>query len=179
MTDKDLVLLARTAATSETHWTRFFEALKSTVDVDRICVAVRLDAYTAYLPRVAQVDGFVPFVGAAGLYADRERSCTFDVIDGGLPFLAKDTDWVNHPDLAFYSVVAKSNMKFPISMGGAPAVLNIWSATAGAYSADDIDSLAPVAAEISRSPFQMELAPVGLALRKAKALMESRQKQAA
>jgi len=179
MTESKLTLLARTAATSDAHWTRFYNALKVQYPVDRICAALRLDDYTAYLPRVAQTDAFVPFVGGTGLYADREVSCTFDVIENGLPYLVTASDWTAHPDLAFYSVVAKSNMKFPISLGGAPAVLNVWSATANAFDESHLAELGPVAAEISRSPFQLELDPVGLALRKAKALIESRQLHAA
>lgn len=179
MDEKKLTLLARTAAASDAHWTRFFDALNADIKVDRICAALRLDDYTAYLSRVAQIDSFEPFVGGTGLYADREVSCTFDVIDGGMPYLAADADWTTHPDLTFYSVVAKSNMKIPISLGGAPAVLNVWSSTQGAYNEDLLEQLAPIAAEISRSPFQLKLEPVGLALRKAKALMESRQQKLA
>lgn len=172
--DASLLLTARTAATSDAHWGRLFDALRAVWKVDRICAAMKLDAYTAYLPRVAQIDAFEPYVGGAGLYADREVSCTFNVIDEGLPYLATAEDWRAHPDLAFYSAVAKSNIKFPIALGGAPAVLNVWSETEDAFDAATVDTLAPVAAEISRSPFTPDLAPVGLALRQAKALMASR-----
>ena len=171
-----LTLLARTAATSDRHWTRFFNALRETTPVDRICAALQLDDYTAYLPRVAQTEPFEAMVGGAGLYADREVSCTFEAIERGLPYLVAAADWRAHPDLAFYSAVAKSNMKFPISLGGAPAVLNVWSAQPDAYTEADLAALDPVAAEISRSPFVLDLAPVGLALRQAKDLMQSRER---
>ncbi|MEM6491769.1 MAG: hypothetical protein AAF684_07725 [Pseudomonadota bacterium] len=174
MSEDQLTLLARMAATTDKHWATFFEALRVNHKVDRICAALQLDAYTAYLPRVAQIDGFEPIVGATGLYADREDSCTFEVIDRGLPYLVEPGDWSAHPDLAFYAPVAKSNMKFPIALGGAPAVLNLWSASAYAFTNTDLDRLAPVAAEVSRSPFRLDLAPVGLALRKTKALLASR-----
>lgn len=179
MNTDHLSALARMAATSDRHWNRLFEALRAEAPVDRICAAVKLDAYTAYLPRVAQIDAFAPLVGETGLYADREVSCTFDVIENGTPHLAAGGDWKTHPDLAFYAIVVKSNMKFPIALGGAPAVLNVWSAQADAFTPADLDALTPVAAELSRSPFQLELAPVGLSLRRVKDVVEARTRFAA
>jgi len=174
MTETVLTLTARAAATTNAHWARFFSALRAELPVDRICAALQLDAYTAYLPRVAQIDDFAPLVGGAGLYADREESCTFEVIGAGAPYLVKPEDWSTHADLAFYAPVAKSNMKFPIALGGAPAVLNLWSARPDAFDAADLARLSPIAAEISRSPFRADPAPVGLTLRAAKALPEAR-----
>lgn len=174
-----LKFLARTAATSDAHWTRFFEALREEYKIDRICAAVKLDDYTAYLPRVAQVDAFEPFVGATGLYADREVSLTFRVIEDGLPYLAISSDWAEQPDLVFYSMVAKSNVKVPISLNGAPAVLNFWSASEDAFSEADVEALSELAAEVSRSPFQLELAPVGLSLRKVQEIIANRTQRAA
>ena len=173
-----LTLLARTAATSDTHWTRFFEGLRTDYKIDRICAALRLDQFTAYLPRVAQVEAFEPFVGGTGLYADREVSLTFRVIEEGLPYLATAEDWKEQPDLVFYSMVAKSNLKVPISLGGAPAVLNFWSEAEDAFSPADVEALSDLAAEVSRSPFQLDLAPVGLSLRKVQEIIANRSQRA-
>lgn len=166
---------ARYAAKSDAHWTAFFEALHAELPVDRICAALQLDEYTAYLPRVAQVPELEPLLGSTGLYADRERSRTFDVISEGTPFIATTKDWEDHPDLAFYSVAVKANLKFPVSFGGHATVLNLWSRTEGAFTPEHLKALEPVAAELSRSPFVLELEPVGLSLRKVAALIASRQ----
>ena len=166
---------ARFAAASPDHWTRFFEALRTDLPVDRICAALQLDRYTAYLPRVAQIPELDPLLGGEGLYADRETSRTFGVIAEGRPYLVTGEDWQAHPDLAFYGVAVRSNLKFPVSLGGYPAVLNLWSRQANAFTMAHRDALEPVAAEVSRSPFRLERTPVGLALRQAAALMKARE----
>ncbi|MEM8838345.1 MAG: hypothetical protein AAGE89_09650, partial [Pseudomonadota bacterium] len=124
--------IARTALTSDAHYQRFFEALRTELPVDRLCAAVQLDPYTAYLPRVAQVDDLEPLLGNTGIYADREGSRTFQVIEEGVPYLVTEQDWTDHADLAFYAVAVSANMKFPVSFGGSPTVLNFWSKTKGA-----------------------------------------------
>ena len=173
----DLGRATRTAAVSDRHWAAFLRALQAgRPAIDRICAAVQLDAYTAYLPLVAQVDALEPYLGGAGLYADRERSCTFDVIAEGRPSLATEADWSEQPDLAFYAVAVRSNLKFPVSLGGHPTVLNLWSRERGAFDEEDLRALEPVAAELSRSAFRLDPAPVGLALRSTKALMASRER---
>ncbi len=170
-----LMRMARYAAASADHWDGFFQALRAELPVDRICAALQLDRYTAYLPLVAQKTDLEPFLGGAGLYADRERSRTFDVIAEGRPYLAAPQDWKVHPDLAFYAVAVRSNMKFPVSLGGYPTVLNLWSRQDDAFSPDDLTRLEPIAAELSRSPFQLAPEPVGLAMRNVKALMAARE----
>ena len=175
MSNDALMRTARHAAASADHWNGFFQALRAELPVDRICAALQLDRYTAYLPLVAQDPELEPSLGGPGLYADRERSRTFDVIADGRPYLAAPSDWEAHPDLAFYAVAVRSNMKFPVSLGGHPTVLNLWSRQEDAFSPDDLSELEPVAAELSRSPFRLALAPVGLAMRKAKDLMASRE----
>ncbi len=171
-----LIQLARTAAASPDHWRRFFEGLREAAQVDRICAALQVDPYTAYLPRVAQIPELDPYLGRDGLFADREVSRTFEVIAEGVPYLVKDDDWEKHPDLAFYGVVIKSNMKFPVSLGGYPTVWNVWSRTPNAFTEDHLQQFSEIAAEISRSPFLFEPIPIGLALRRAKELMEARMK---
>lgn len=175
MTNDALMRTARYAAASADHWNGFFRELRAELPVDRICAALQLDRYTAYLPLVAQVADLESHLGGPGLYADRERSRTFDVIAEGRPYLATAGDWEAHPDLAFYAVVVRSNMKFPVSLGGHPTVLNLWSREENAFSQDDLARLEPIGAEVSRSPFRLTLDPVGLAMRKAKDLMASRE----
>lgn len=175
MSLKNLERSAKYAASSPDRWQAFFERLREDLPVDRICAALRLDQYTAYLPLVAQIQDLEPYLGGAGLYADREHSRTLDVIAEGQPFLAQPGDWKSFPDLAFYSLAVNSNVKFPISLGGHPTVLNLWSRTENAFSENDVARLEPVADALSQSPFQLQLEPVGLALRKAKDLMASRE----
>lgn len=171
---RELTALARTAATSLEHWQRLFDALRGFLPADRICAALQVDAYTAYLPLVAQVPELDPLLGRDGLFGDREQSRTFQVIAEGRPYLVKDADWQAHGDLAFYSVAVKSNMKFPVSLGGHPTIWNVWSRTRHAFTAQHLEQLADVAAELSRSPFRYEPVPIGLALRRAKQLADSR-----
>jgi hypothetical protein len=167
--------LARVAATSQPHWQRLFEALRASIPaVDRICAALQVDRYTAYLPRVAQVPELDPLLGREGLFADRETSRVFEVLAEGEPYLVTEQDWNRHPDLAFYKVAVRSNLKFPVSLGGYPTVLNLWSRRPDAFDAGHIEALAPVAAELSRSPFRFDPVPVGLALRGLKELLETR-----
>ena len=170
-----LAPLARTAATSASHWRRFFEALREAYpSVDRVCAALQVDPYTAYLTRVAQTADLDPILGGDGLFADREQSRTFEVIAEGAPYLVRDADWSAYSDLAGYAVVMKANMKFPVSFGGHPTVWNVWSRTAGAFTSAQLDDFAELAAELSRSPYVFAPIPVGLSLRRARDLAESR-----
>lgn len=169
-----LIPLARTAATSHQHWQRFFDALRALLPIDRICAAMQVDRYTAYLPRVAQIQELDPFLGREGLFADREVSRTFEVLAEGRPYLVKDSDWESYPDLAFYGVAVRSNMKFPVSLAGYPTIWNVWSRTKRAFTESHLEELAEVAAELSRSPFRYEPLPIGLALRRAREVNESR-----
>ena len=170
-----LAPLARVAATSETHWTRLFDALRETLPaVDRICAALQEDAYTAYLTRVAQTADLDPILGRDGLYADRETSRTFGVIAEGAPYLVRDEDWAAYPDLAVYGVVMRSNIKIPVSLGGYPTVWNIWSRQPGAFTARHAEAFAGLGAELSRSPYLHRPIPIGLSLRRIKELGESR-----
>lgn len=170
----ELVPLARTALTGERHWQALFEVLRRHLPVDRLCAAMQLDRYTAYLPRVAQVPELDPILGRDGLYGDREESKAFAVIEAGLPTLVAEHEWELYPDLQLYGVVMKENLKFPVSFGGHPAVVNLWSRTKGGLTAAHLEALADIMAEISRSPFRFEPVPVGLATRRAKELTESR-----
>lgn len=159
--------LARTAATSDAHWQRLFDALRDRLPaLDRICAALQIDAFTAYLTRVAQDAELDPILGREGLFADREQSRTFEVIADGVPYRVTDDDWPRHPDLAFYGVVMRSNLKLPVSFGGHPTVWNLWSRSRGAFGAEDAGMLIELAAELSRSPFVLRPLPVGLALRR-------------
>ncbi|MBW4706362.1 hypothetical protein KX928_01020 [Roseobacter sp. YSTF-M11] len=170
-----LVESARYAASSAALWANFLDRLREDLPVDRICAALRVDQYTAYLPRVAQIKELEPLLGGAGLYADREVSRTFDVIASGRPYLAAANDWFDYPDLAFYAVAVRSNIKLPVSFGGYPTVLNLWSREENAFTQDHLAQLAPIATAVSQSPFQLQLDPVGLALRRTKDLMTSRE----
>jgi hypothetical protein len=172
----DIALIARTALTGADHWQRLFEALRRRLpELDRLCAAMRLDRYTAYLPLVAQPPELDPILGREGLYADREDSKAFEVIAGGLPALVREDEWARYADLQAYGVVMRSNLKVPVSFGGHPTVVNLWSRTAGAFAAGhEAGRLADALAEVGRSPFRFEPAPVGLALRRARELAESR-----
>lgn len=170
-----LATIARTAATGEAHWQHFFGLLRDRLPaLDRICAALQIDAYTAYLPRVAQAAELDPLFGRDGLFADREQSKTFEVIAEGVPYLVRDEDWDRHPDLAFYGIVMRSNLKVPVSLGGHPTVWNLWSRGRNAFGDDDIATLVDLGGELSRSPFILRPLPVGLALRRAAHLMETR-----
>jgi hypothetical protein len=166
--------LARTAALSPAHWARFFEALREVVPVDRICALMQLDAYTGFVARVAQAPELEPVLGGAGFYADREGSKAFEVIASGEPALVSDDEWSRYPDLSFFWPTVKSNIKFPVSFGGWPAVWNVWSRAPQRYIQDDVELLRPLAAELSRSPFRFEPYPIGLALRQLRQLQERR-----
>lgn len=170
-----LSALARTAATTTAHWQRFFDALREGLPrLDRICAAVQIDPYTAYLPLVAQPPELDPILGRDGLFADREHSRTFEVIAAGLPHQVGDDEWQHHPDLAFYGVVMRANLKLPVALGGYPTVWNLWSRSPGAFGETDMDPLIALAGELSRSPFILQPLPVGLALRRSKTLTETR-----
>nr|WP_298373621.1 hypothetical protein [uncultured Halomonas sp.] len=176
MTSEALTHVVRSAAISNRHWERFFAALRAELPgIDRVCAALQLDPYTAYLPRVAQVPELTPYLGGIGLYADREESLTFEVLDAGHAYLATPADWNRYSDLAFYGVAVRSSMKFPVSLGSHPAVLNLWSREPDSFTPRHLHQLEPIVAKLGLSPFRLELAPVGLALRAAKALMQSRQ----
>jgi hypothetical protein len=172
---KDIASLARTAATTEAHWHRLFEALRQVVpSVDRICAALQVDSYTAYLARVAQPAELDAILGRDGLFADRERSRTFDVIAEGAPYLVRDEDWTNYSDLAAYSVVMRSNIKILVSFGGYPTVWNIWSRMPAAFDTEHLRQLSELAVSLSQSPYVHRPIPVGLSLRRLKELAESR-----
>lgn len=100
--------------------------------VDRICAALQVDLYTAYLPLVAHVPELDPSLGRDGLFADREQSRTFQVIAEGRPYLVKDADWQAHADLAFYGMAVKWNMKelsrSPFRYEPVPIGLALWRA---------------------------------------------------
>jgi hypothetical protein len=64
----------------------------------------------------------------------------------------------------------QSNLMFPLSLGGWPAVWNLWSTRPNQYTQADVEDLQPLALELSRSPFQFEPAPVQLAIRQMLAL---------
>jgi hypothetical protein len=170
----ELRALARTAALSLAHWTRFFEALREVVPVDRICALLQLDPYTGFVARVAQVEELEPVLGGAGFYADREGSKAFEVIARGEAALVREEEWSRYPDLSFFWPTVRSNIKFPVSFGGWPAVWNVWSRTPQQYGDEDVLLLSPLAAELSLSPFRFEPYPVGLALRQLRQLQERR-----
>ena len=175
ITINDIAPLARTAATTEGHWHRLFEALRQVIpSVDRICAALQVDSFTAYLARVAQPAELDAILGRDGLFADRERSRTFDVIAEGTPYLVRDEDWTSHSDLAAYSVVMRSNVKIPVSFGGYPTVWNIWSRKEAAFDTQHLRQLSEVAVSLSQSPYVYRPIPVGLSLRRLKELAESR-----
>ncbi len=165
---------ARVAATSRRHWDCFFEGLRAVLPLDRICALVQVDAYTGLVARVAQVGDLEPMLGGAGVYLDRERSKAFEVLAAGQPALIGDEEWTRHADLQFFWPTLRSNIKILGSLGGWPTVLNIWSRLAHQYGAEDVVALAPVAAQLSRSPVQLERPPIGLALRQLRALQERR-----
>lgn len=172
---QDIALLARTAATTDAHWQRLFEALCQVVpSVDRICAALQVDSYTAYLARVAQPAELDAILGRDGLFADREQSRTFDVIAEGSPYLVRDEDWTNYSDLAAYSVVMRSNIKIPVSFGGYPTVWNIWSRKPAAFDTQHLQQLSELAISLSQSPYVHRPIPIGLSLRRLKELAESR-----
>jgi hypothetical protein len=172
---RDLAPLVRTAATTEAHWQRLFDALRQVIpSVDRICAALQVDGYTAYLARVAQPAKLDPILGRDGLFADREQSRTFDVIAEGAPYLVRDEDWMKFSDLAAYSVVMRSNIKIPVSFGGHPTVWNIWSRESGAFSPQHLRELSDLAVNLSQSPYVHCPIPVGLSLRRIRELAESR-----
>ena len=169
-----LLSMARSAALSPAHWARFFAALQEIIPVDRICALLQLDPYTGFVARVAQVPELEPVLGGAGLYADREGSKAFEAIASGEPALVREAEWPRYPDLAFFWPKLKANIKFPVSFGGWPAVWNVWSRTPDQYGGDEVALLSPLAAELSHSPFRLELPPVGLALRQLRELQKRR-----
>jgi hypothetical protein len=113
-------------------------------------------------------------LGGAGFYADREGSKAFAVIAAGEPAVIADEEWSRYPDLSFFWPTVNSNLKFPVSLGGWPAVWNLWSRTQGQYTPRDLELFRPVTAELSRSPFRFEAYPIGLALRQFRELQERR-----
>jgi hypothetical protein len=171
----NLAPLARRAAASDADWRAFFEGLREAAPaIDRICAAVQLDPYTAYLAHVAQPADLDPILGRDGLYADRENSCAFQVIAAGAPYLVSDPDWALHADLAIYGVVMRSNLKVPVQFAGRPAVWNVWSRAPNVFDTTQVRALCALAEHLNQSPYAHRPIPVGLSLRRIKALGESR-----
>jgi len=172
-----LLTLAQTAPLSPAHWSRFFAGLRQEIPVDRICALLQADRYTGIVVRVAQEPELEAALGGEGFYADREHSKAFAVIAEGQPALVRPEEWTRYPDLQFFWPTLRSNLKFPVSLGGWAAVWNVWSRKPEQYTEADLERLRPLAAEVSRSPFRFEAPPVGLAIRQMLALQRERQAQ--
>ena len=165
-----VLALAQRAPLSPSHWDRFFAALRQELSLDRTCLWLFLDRNVGIVVRLAQTPELeAKFVGE-GLYEDRKDSKLSAVIAGGAPMLVDADEWPHYLDLMAYWPSLQSNLKFPVSLGGWPAVWNLWSTRPNQYTDAHVERLQPVALELSRSPFQFEPAPVRLAIRQMLAL---------
>lgn len=172
---KNLFKLAQTAPLSSAHWNRFFLALRQEMPVDRICALLRMDRYTGVVVRVAQRDDLEVALGGESLFEDRDNSRVFKVIGDGEAIIVRPDEWSRFPDLQFFWPTLQSNLKFPLSLGGWPAVWNVWSILPNQYTQADVDRLQPLAAEMSGAAFRFEAGPVRLAIRQMLAFRQHRQ----
>lgn len=165
-----VLALAPTAPLSSNHWDRFFVTLRQEIPLDRTCLWLFLDRNTGIVARLAQTPELDTRFAGEGLYEDRKDSKLSAVIASGEPACIRPNEWSQYPDLMSYWPGLQSNLMFPLSLGGWPAVWNLWSTRPNQYTQADVEDLQPLALELSRSPFQFEPAPVQLAIRQMLAL---------
>jgi hypothetical protein len=146
--------------------------------LDRICLLLRLDASIGIVTRLEQAAGVAAAFTAETLYEDRPDSKAFEVIAAGEPVVVGPEEWLRYPDLRSVCPTLRSNIKLPLSLGGWPGVWSLWSAEPNCYTRADLDTLRPLAAAMSRSPFQFDPAPVRLAIRQMRVLQQVRGPQA-
>lgn len=177
LTSNSMLALALTAPLSPNHWDRFFATLRQEMSVDRTCLWLFLDRNAGIVARLAQTPELEARFAGEGLYEDRKDSKLAAVIASGAPARVHPDEWLRYPDLTGFWPGLQSNLKFPLSLGGRPAVWNLWSTRPNQYTDADVERLRPVALELSRSPFQFEPAPVRLAIRQMLALQGLRQRR--
>jgi hypothetical protein len=170
LTSNPVTALAHTAPLSPNRWDRFFAALRQEISLDRTCLWLFMDRNTGIVLRLAQTPEVQARFAGESLYEDRKDSKLSAVIAGGEPTLVHADEWSHYPDLMSYWPSLQSNLMFPLSLGGWPAVWNLWSTQPRQYSAAHVQRLQPLALELSRSPFQFDPAPVRLAIRQMLAL---------
>lgn len=170
LTSNHLLALAQTAPLSPDHWDRFFAALREEISLDRACLWLFLDRNTGIVVRLAQTPELEARFAGEDLYEVRKDSKLSAVIASGEPALVRAEDWPRYPDLMSYWPSLQSSLKFPLSLGGWPAVWNLWSTRPNQYTDTHVERLRPLAQELSRSPFQFDPAPVRLATREMLAL---------
>ncbi len=170
LTSNYALALAQSAPLSPNHWDRLFAALRQELTLDRTCLWLFLDRGTEIVVRLAQTPELEAKFAGEGLYEDRKDSKLSAVIAGGAPALVDADEWPHYPDLMAYWPSLQSNLKFPLSLGGWPAVWNLWSTRPNQYTDAHVERLQPLALALSRSPFQFEPDPVRLAIRQMLAL---------
>ncbi len=170
LTPTHVLALAQTAPLSPTHWDRFFAALRQEFTLDRTCLWLFMERNTGIVVRLAQTPELEARYAGEGLYEDRKDCKLSAVIAGRAPARVRPDEWLHYPDLMVYWPSLRSNLKFPLSLGGWPAVWNLWSTRPNQYTDAHVERLQPLALALSRSPFQFEPAPVRLAIRQMLAL---------
>jgi hypothetical protein len=165
-----VLALAPTAPLSSNHWDRYFVTLRQEIPLDRTCLWVFLDRNTGIGVRLAQTPELEAKFTSEGLYEDRKNSKLFAVIASSEPACIHPNEWPQYPDLMSYWPSLQSNLKLPLSLGGWPAVWNLWSTRPNQYTDAHVERLQPLTLELNRSPFQFEPAPVRLAIRQMLAL---------
>ncbi len=170
LTSNHVLALAQRAPLSPNHWDRFFAALRQELTLDRTCLWLFMERNTWIVVRLAQTPELEAKFAGESLYEDRKDSKLSAVIASGAPARARPDEWLHYPDLMVYWPSLQSNLKFPLSLGGWPAVWDLWSTRPNQYTDAHVERLQPVGLELSRSPFQFEPAPVRLAIRQMLAL---------
>ncbi len=170
LTSNHVLALAQTAPLSPTHWDRFFAALRQEMPLDRTCLWLFMDRNSGIVVRLAQTLQLEARFAREGLYEDRKHSKLSAVIASGAPTLVHADEWPHYPDLMIYWPSLQSNLKFPLSLGGWPALWDLWTTRPSEYTDAHVEGLQPLVLELSRSPFQFDPAPVRLAIRQMLAL---------
>jgi hypothetical protein len=127
LTSDHVLALAQRAPLSLNHWDRFFAALRQGMSLDRTCLWLFLDRSTGIVVRLAQTPELEARFAGEDLYEDRKASKLSAVIASGEPALVHADEWLRHPDLRSYWPSLQSSLTLPFSLGGWPAVWNLWS----------------------------------------------------